>query len=97
MDYMIVVMKLIGNSFVTEGEHDVIKPTRNKAAKGSMELGACPVVKTTQGFKDQMRCICVCVNILSCDIPGRSCKGGRFVSPRRHSGIPVSCPFKSQS
>lgn len=51
MDYVIVVMKLIGNSFVTGGEHDVIKPTRNKAAKGSMELGASPVVKTTHtGF-----------------------------------------------
>lgn len=67
---------------MTEGEHDVIKPTRNKAAKGSMELGACPTVKTTQGFKEQMRvCVCVCVNILSSNIPGRSCKGGRFVSP----------------
>ena len=80
------------NSFVTEGQHDVIKPTRNKATKGSMELGACPMGKTTQGFKEQMRGVCVCVCVCVCEHSklqhsGKELQRCRFVSPWRHSGI----------
>lgn len=79
---MIHVAQLISD----KGECDVIRLTRNKVTKSSVELTA------KRSGADN-----VWFHLLSCNIQAGSCRGGRFSQAKQTFGDLVSCPFKSQS